>query len=307
MDWINKRVFVTGGAGFIGSHLSKRLAREGAHVYFFIHHKYPEMPVKNPFIGDLTSKNQLAFENYLKDLQPEVVFHLAAQPLVSIAAQDELPTLRINIEGTYNLLHSLKGVESVKSVVHVSTDKVFGNQPVIQKDSPLQGETHPYNASKAVGDVITQMYANYFEIPTVIVRHANVYGAGDTHFDRIIPRTIKQVLDGKPPVIRGDGSNTRDYIHVDDVVEAYLKASELPLTQKLSTLNIGGFNHSVAEVVHEILGKLDRIDLSPKYESQWKGEIPHQHIATEEEWKPNINLDIGLDMTIGWYKENYGN
>lgn len=303
MDWVGKKVFLTGGAGFIGSHLARELKRQGAHVYFFVHNTEPQFPIQGSFIGNLTLPNQTVFGNYIQQLQPEVVFHLAAQPLVSVAGADELPTLRINIEGTYNLLHSVKGLRSVKSVVHVSTDKVFGNQPVIRQDSALRGETHPYNASKAVGDVITQMYANYFEVPTVIVRHANVYGAGDTHFDRIVPRTIQYVLAGKSPVIRGDGTNTRDYIHVKDVVDFYLRAAEFPYKSKLTTLNIGGFHHSVSEVVHEILGKMNRVDLTPVYEQQWRGEIPHQHIETPNEWKPKINLDEGMDLTIPWYRE----
>ncbi len=307
MDWKNKRVFVTGGTGFIGTHLCKKLAKLGAELYLLSHVKEANIPCME-FFGDL-SKNPNGFlEKRLALFEPEVVFHLAAQPIVQRNNVDEAETIQTNVVGTYNLLHACKNLHGIKSFIHISTDKVYGNVSPITKDTIPNGDGHPYNASKLAADCLARTYSNFFEIPMVVIRNANVYGAGDTHFDRIVPRTIKRIFNGQNPIIRGNGGNTRDYLHVDDVVDGYICAAELPYRQSLSVLNLGGFNHSVIQVVDAVLGKMNRIDLSPVFEEQWAGEIPDQHIENDVAkeligWSPKVNLDCGLDRTIGWYQE----
>lgn len=311
-NWENNRVFVTGGTGFIGSHLTAKLLSLGAELGQFVHAREGH-PATRQIQGDLYSPYDIfetdKLKRFLDEFQPEVVYHLAAQPLVSVAQEKELETLRTNIDGTYNLLHVCRTMKSIRSFVHISTDKVYGNTSVITKDTKPSGVHHPYNASKYAGDVLAQMYSNFFDIPMVIVRNANVYGAGDTHLDRVIPRTIVNVVRGEKPVIRGDGSNTRDYIHVSDVIDAYVKVARLPYENSLTTVNLGGFNHSVISVVDTILEKMGRVDLAPVFERQWRGEIPHQHIVNDSSvagWKPSVSLDKGLDLTISWYRTTYG-
>lgn len=303
--WLGKRVFITGGTGFIGTHLCKKLASLGAELGLFIHQRQSPISALR-YNGDLkdSSPNLTPF---LAGFNPRVVFHLASQPLVSRAAEDEVETLETNIGGTFRVLHACKNIPDLKSFVHISTDKVYGNTSPISKDTPMNGILHPYNASKQASDTLAQMYSNFFDVPMVIIRNANVYGAGDSHFDRIIPRTIKRVLEGEKPVVRGNGQNTRDYIHVDDLIDGYIKAAELPYAKKLSIINMGGFNCSTVQVVDTILEKLTRIDLAPVFEEQWKGEIPHQHINPDSalDWTPKIGLSEGLDKTIPWYQEKY--
>lgn len=308
MNWKNRRVFVTGGAGFIGSHLCEALNLHGVNLGMYIHTNFSNQKA-SVFRGDLTGEPS-GLIHFLKDFQPEVVFHLAAQPIVYHNGIDETETLKTNLGGTANILHACKDLP-IKSFVHISTDKVYGNISPITKDTVPNGTGHPYNVSKLAGDYLAQMYSNFYDVPMVIIRNANVYGAGDNHFDRIIPRTIHNVLWGRSPIIRGDGTNSRDYLHVEDVVEGYLKAAELPYQNKLTILNLGGFHHDVLEVVHTILGKMRRIDIRPIYEPQWSGEIPHQHIVNDIAreligWNPRIDLDYGLDKTIPYYVENYG-
>lgn len=306
MDWKNKRVFITGGTGFVGTHLCKRLIGLGAEIYVLSHIKRPDF-ICTEIFGDL-SKSQCTVGSFLKSISPEVVFHLAAQPIVQKSTENECETIQTNILGTYNVLHACKDLHSVKSFVHISTDKVYGNVSPITKDTIPNGDGHPYNASKLAGDCLARTYSNFFGIPMVVIRNANVYGAGDTHFDRIVPRTIRRVFENKNPVVRGDGGNTRDYLHVSDVVDGYISAAELPYGRELSILNLGGFNHSVIGVVDEILGKMNRVDLAPTFEEQWSGEIPDQHIENDLAkdligWNPRTNLDQGLDKTINWYRE----
>ncbi len=309
-DFRGKRVFITGGTGFIGSHLVSRINKLGADIRLLVHKKHSYVLRGDNLMGDLSDEMAPYWlRGYLEMFQPEIVFHLAAQPIVCNLGEDEMETMKTNVNGTLAALYSCRDLTSLKSFVHIATDKVYGDTDVIKKDSPLNGLYHPYNTSKMLGDQLAQFYSNYFGIPIVIVRNANVYGAGDTHFDRIIPRTIQNVFRGAKPIVRGDGSNTRDYIHVDEVVDGYLAASELPYKNKLTTLNLGGFNHSVLDVVDEILLRTGRIDLAPVFEKQWKGEIPHQHIENDTAkeligWSPKTDLRSGLDKTIPWYQEH---
>lgn len=308
--WVGRKVFITGASGFIGSHLSNRLFALGANIGAFIHKNECSRSYVRHY-GDL-KEHSAALKPFLMGFNPEVVFHLASQPLVSRAAEDEVETLETNIGGTFRVLHAVKDVPALKSFVHISTDKVYGDASPITMHTKMDGVKHPYNASKQASDTIAQMYSNFFDVPMVIIRNANVYGAGDRHLDRIIPRTIYMVLNGENPIIRGDGQNTRDYIHVDDLVEGYIKAAELPRKKKLSIVNMGGYNYSTLQVINWVLKKAKRIDLAPTFESQWKGEIPHQHIVNDSafeffDWLPHIDLSEGLDRTIPWYQEKYGN
>jgi CDP-glucose 4,6-dehydratase len=293
--WKGRRVFGTGLTGFIGTHLREKLVSLGAEVEHFIHR----------VDGGLEDDGQITHLKYfLKSFQPEVIFHLAAQPIVGIAWEDPYLTIETNIRGTYNLYTACQGIESIKSILHIATDKIFGKVEHIQDNSPLLGTGHPYNASKLCGDILAQMYAEAYGYPITVVRHANIYGPGDEHWDRIIPRTINCILQGHPPVIRMDGRSTRDYIFVSEIIDAYLKLAELE-HDGLLAINLGGFNRSSRFVVNTILEMMES-KLQPRMEEYLPGELMHQLIYSAKAkrligWEPKITLEEGLRLTIPWY------
>jgi CDP-glucose 4,6-dehydratase len=306
--WEDKKVFLTGGEGFIGKHLVNRLRSLGAEVRLFVH-KTPS--VEKQFNGDLIEyKDTVELNKFLQVYLPDVVFHLAAQPLINDAEKLLLTTLDTNIRGTYNLLYACVGVKSIQSIVTISTDKVYGNLDIItEKDIP-NGVEHPYNASKLSADIIAQMFAHTFDLPIVIIRNGNIYGDGDLHWERIVPRTFRQAVHGKPPVIRGDGSAMRDYIHVSEIVTGFINAATYNWAKTgVNILRLGSNkSYPVSEVIDQILKLTKRIDLSPVYETVLRGEIPNQHIVDTVSreaigWYPEIDLEQGLEITSHYYLE----
>jgi nucleoside-diphosphate-sugar epimerase len=301
--WQGKKVFITGGAGFVGTHLCNKLESVGAEVLVYEH--ITPTPHKS-IRGDLVVAGK-ELEDILQEYKPEVIFHLAAQPIVNYAEELLEETLDVNIVGTYKLYLILKNIKSIKSIVHVSTDKVYGDLAEIYIESYLNGVNHPYNVTKLAGDSIARMFAYMFDMPICVIRNGNVYGGGDNHFERLIPRTITEVLKGNSPMARGDGSMSRDYIHMSDVVIGYMNASQYTYYNGNKVFVFGSErSHTILEVINLIKSSCES-DVEIVYELPLKGEIPHQHIIdTESEeilgWKPSIQLEDGILLSIPYYR-----
>lgn len=271
-------VCVTGGSGFIGSHLMRAIP--WAHQFWYPHHDLRDM--------------RHAFE-FISDWKPDVVFHLAAQSVVTNT--EPLDSLTTNIDGTYNILEACRLVGCVQSFVHISTDKVYGNNAYAKTTDRLDGVEHPYNASKMCGDIVARLYASYYRLPVHVVRTGNIYGPGDEHFDRIVPGTIKAVLEGRPIELRSDGQSIRDYIYIEDLIPAYLRiASEPP-----DIYNLGGEPHSVIDVVNTIRNIMQS-DCEVIIANSQHNEIPVQHVVDcPDWWQPQTSLEDGLRKTVKWY------
>ena len=315
--WQNKNVFITGGNGFLGSWLVKELLEKEANIIVLI---YEEDPRSNFYKWELDKKvikikGQIEDYNLLKSIinkyEIATVFHLAAQPLVTIALRDPLHTFESNIRGTYNLLEACRNSQFIKEIVIASSDKAYGDhdkQPYTEEFA-LQGK-HPYDVSKSCTDLLAQTYAKTYKLPVVITRSGNFYGGGDLYFDRIIPHAIAQYLMNKKPQLRSDGTHKRDYVYIKDVVDAYIT-----LAEKLHDKNLSGhgFNFglgkgvSVLEIV-ETIKKLMNSNLEPEILDTAKAEIQEQYLNAEKiskvvGWKPQYSLEEGLKETIEWYKE----
>ncbi len=275
-------ICITGGTGFVGQHLARALP--GAHLF-----RFPEQDLRNP---------EEAY-SFITDYRPEILFHLAALSVVT--NQDDMEQLTTNIAGTYNLLHACKRAGCVSSIVHISTDKVYGTNANARRTDSLRGVSHPYHASKLCGDIIAQMYMAFYGLPIRIVRMANIYGPGDSHFDRIIPGIITDALRGIRRRHRGDARFIRDYIYIDDLVPALVRIADEPP----GIYNLGGEYYSARDVSETILRLMGREDLQPIWENNQHNEIPFQHIVDcPVWWQPVTSLEDGLERTIKWYRNN---
>lgn len=313
--WKNKNVFVTGCTGFLGNHLVKELVDLGANVTGLVRDAVPQ---SNLYQGEQYKKvnlvqgsleNLSVLQRALGEYEIDTVFHIAAQAIVGVANRNPLSTFEANVLGTWNILEACRN-SSVKRVVVASSDKAYGDQEHLPYDEtmPLQGK-HPYDVSKSCADLIAQSYYHTYKCPVCITRCGNLYGGGDLNFNRIIPQTIRSVINNEAPVIRSDGTFIRDYFYVEDAVQAYLL-----LAEKMDDLDLAGeaFNFSneiqltALELVEKIL-KVMNSDLRPVILNQGEGEIKHQYLSAKKArnvlgWKPKYSIEEGLNRTITWYK-----
>lgn len=318
--WNQKRVLITGATGLVGAHLSKALLEKNAKVIALIRDfDFQSELMRSGLIKEVSVvqgalEDGACVERALSDYEIDTVFHLGAQTQVGCALRAPLITFEANIRGTYLLLEACRRQKDlVQRIVIASSDKAYGTSAILPytEEMPLKGE-HPYDVSKSCADLLSLSYAATYHLPIAVARCGNIYGGGDLNWNRLIPGTIKSLLKGLAPEIRSDGSYTRDYIYVADVVEGYLKLARAIDREDVigQAFNFGPEQpYSVLDIVHLLQTLIDRTDLKPQILNSVKAEICHQSLSAEKAkkilgWKPNYNLEKGLGETIAWY-ENY--
>jgi CDP-glucose 4,6-dehydratase len=315
---------VSGAHGFVGSHLARALLGRGESV------RVLDRPA--PRIADVGGERRSGLdllgirddvelvEADLRDAGAvakavegaEAVFHLAAQTIVGVARRSPLETFEVNVQGAWNIFEACR-TQGVERVVFASSDKAYGPSPELpyREDFPLRA-IYPYDASKAAADTIARSYASAYGLPLAVTRFANVYGGGDLNFSRLIPETVVAVLEGRPPVIRSDGSPQRDFLYVDDAVSAYLAiADALEDGAAGEAFNAGGERpHSVREVV-ELIAAAAGAGVEPDFQGAGSpdGEIDRQFVDSTKlreltGWRPAVELEDGLRRTLEWYREH---
>jgi CDP-glucose 4,6-dehydratase len=315
--WRGRRVAVTGGTGFLGSHVVAQLVDLGAHVVVLRRDRPPVSPFVDAWTPrvsfvDGRAEDTSLLERMLGEYEAQVVLHLAAQSQVGVANRGPVSTFEANIQGTWSVLEAVRRSPSVSAVVVASSDKAYGDQPELpyREDMPLL-PVHPYDVSKACADLITQCYAADFGVRAVITRCGNFFGPGDVNWERLIPGTARSLIRGERPVIRSDGTLTRDYLYVLDGVRAYLQ-----LVEKLESdpgLAGGAFNFSTESPV-SVLDLVSMLQdalgtsLEPDVQARASGEIVHQSLSAEKArsvlgWQPGYTMEKALAETGRWYRD----
>lgn len=315
--WKNKHVLVTGADGFLGAWLIKYLADGGAEVVGLIRDIVPKSNLYYSNYSDKVNivrgqlEDQKLLERILGEYEIDIIFHLGAQTIVSIANRNPISTFESNIKGTWSLLEACRRSPKVERIIIASSDKAYGEHENLPYDenAPLLG-VYPYDVSKSCADLLANSYHKTYQMPICITRCGNFYGGGDLNFNRIVPGTIRSILENENPIIRSDGKMIRDYFYIEDGVEAYLN-----LAEKMDGQGVVGqaFNFSneepisVLDIVKKILALVDS-NLEPVILNQVNNEIPKQYLSAKKakeklDWRAKYSLDDGLKKTIDWYKE----
>jgi CDP-glucose 4,6-dehydratase len=316
--WQDRRVFVTGCTGLVGSWTVRALLERGAHVVGLVRDQTPGSELHRSKLfdridivrGDLADYELL--ERSLAEYEIQTVLHLAAQTIVGIANRSPLSTFETNIKGTWCLLEAARRCGHGPQVVIASSDKAYGAQEVLPytEDAPLQGR-HPYDASKSCTDILALTYHNTYRLPVCTTRCGNFYGGGDLNWNRIVPGTIRSILRDQRPVLRSDGSHVRDYFYVKDGALAYLHLAEC-MARRPDVIG-HAFNFSTEiqvtalEMVQQIL-RLMGSGLAPDIHGEASNEIKHQYLSAAKarrmlDWQPSFALETALSETIAWYRE----
>ena len=264
-------------------------------------------------LADLTDHDALV--RVLNEHEVEEVFHLAAQAVVSKANRSPLGSWEANVRGTYTLLEACRTLGTVRRLVVASSDKAYGDARLPYREDFALQPRHPYDVSKACADLIARSYAQSYGLPVAVTRLANVYGPGDLNWSRIVPDTARALARGERPVIRSDGTAERDYIYVEDAVEAYLAVATSLDRPELSgrAWNAGwGRPVSVLDLVRTLID-VSGVDVEPDIQGEGTpaGEISRQFLdatAIREElgWEPRWELERGLRATWEWYRGYVG-
>lgn len=321
----NRKVLVTGDSGFKGSWLLRWLQLLGAKVDGL---SLP--PQTNPNHFDLLESTSRSFrgnicdsawvEDSVKQSDPEIVFHLAAQPLVRYSYREPLETFATNVLGTANLLQACRSLQSIRAIVIITTDKVYQNNEWpwgYRENDPLGGHD-PYSASKACTEIVVNSFRkSFFSQSTLLatVRAGNVIGGGDWSEDRLIPDIVRSATSGQVLEIRSPNA-TRPWQHVLECLSGYLMVGQKLLEGDSSCAtqwNIGpesADNRRVIEILEKMSSqwsKLNwRITTTPQpHEANLLYLDNSKAKSSMLGWKPIWNLDIALRHTVHWYRAFY--
>ena len=305
---------VTGGAGFIGSHIAEELVRRAQSVRI----------VDNFFSGK--EENIAAFRSNVELVRHDVaeakglkeifggadyVIHQAAIPSVPRSVEDPVTSNRANVDGTLNVLVAARDA-GVKRVVYASSSSIYGDTPTLPKredmpPSPLS----PYGAQKLFAEMYCQLFTRVYGLETVSLRYFNVFGPrqdASSQYSGVFAKFIPAILQNRVPTIYGDGLQSRDFTYVANVVQANLISCTAP--------GVGGhvFNaacgdritlNSIVETINKITGKA----IAPQYGPTRQGDIKHSQADIEKAqrlmgYAPSVGFEEGLKNTVAWYRDN---
>src|SRR3989344_1586944 len=312
MEKLNiKNVLVTGGAGFIGSHLVNKLIEKGHKVIVIDNLSSGRKENLNPKVKfyKIDVRDKDVYKIFEKE-NPNVVFHLAAQPLVDEAYKNPFLAIETNVMGTVNVLEACRKKGNLETIVVVSSDKAYGKSEKLpyREDSPLRGD-HPYDASKSAADLIAKTYFTTYGLPVKITRFSNVFGPRDLNFSRLIPGIMESALKNKELLIRSDGKMLREYTYIKDIVDGCIKLASCEKNFG-EAFNFGSKNiFSVIDVVkrtEKILGQ----KINYKILNTAQNEIPEQYLDWTKvkeilNWQPETTFEDGIKETYNWCKNFY--
>lgn len=319
-EWNNRTVLLTGAGGFVGAHLVRELLAAGARVVCLLR---SSARINALDLLDLRRHIEVAegsiedlplIEELLRQFRVDTVFHLAAQSIIGTANHSPLATFDTNIRGTYLLLEACRVTGIPRRIVVASSDKAYGVHPILPytEDFPLLGVS-PYAVSKVCTELLVRSFAETYQLPVTICRSTNVYGPADLNFSRIVPGTFLSLLQGESPVIQSDGTPIRQLIHVEDLVQGYLRLAEQAEQFAGQAFNFGGAPPiQIRELVERLVavaGLTDQLPPKVLQAPRLDHQVDAQVLSTAKastllDWQAEVALDDGLAATWIWYRDH---
>ncbi len=309
------RYLVTGGAGFIGSNTVDELVRRGHSVVVLDdlssgkEDNLAEVRSKITFVkGSITDLESVQRAMH----QAEYVIHLAARTSVPRSVKDPLDTNRINVNGTLNVLLAARD-NKVKRFVFAASSSAYGETPQLPKTESMQPDPiSPYGVSKFVGELYAQVFSRCYGLETVCLRYFNIFGPRqdpDSPYSGVLSRFATAFLENQPPVVFGDGEQTRDFTYVENAVQANLLACEAPSASG-GVFNVGTGGRVSLNLTLEHLRKISGKKLQTTYEPAREGDIRDSQADIRKAreilaYEPAVMFEEGLARTYEWYRLNY--
>jgi nucleoside-diphosphate-sugar epimerase len=317
----DRRVCVTGGAGFIGGHLVDALMTMGALVTVIddlsnsssahIASMMDLAPDRIRFI-QASILDPDAMGSAVEDAQ--TVFHLAALGSVPLSIEDPARTWTVNATGTMRVLMAAQAA-GVQRVVYSASSSAYGNNPELPKLESMAPEPEsPYAAAKYGGESLMRTWAACYGLDTIALRYFNIFGprqAADSAYAAVIPAFVTKYLSGESPTIFGDGEQTRDFTHVSNAVMANLLAASSDKPLNGAVVNIGaGVRTSINELASMIADILGTAAIKPDHAPERTGEVRHSVSGVDLAerligYKPSTTLETGLESTVNWYADEH--
>jgi nucleoside-diphosphate-sugar epimerase len=307
---VKLRFLVTGGAGFIGSNIVKRLVEKGFIVRVLDNFATGQRANLEPFKNDIE-----LIEGDIRDFWTVVkatkgidyILHQAALPSIPRSIDNPLTTTEVNINGTLNLLEAAR-FNNVQRIVYASSSSVYGDSPVMPKEEQMKPmPKSPYAITKLAGEEYCINFHYLYGLETVALRYFNVFGPRQNPFSQyaaVIPKFINMIKSGQNPTINGDGKTSRDFTYVDNIVDANLLACE----KKSAVGHVINVACNKAFTLNELVETLNRIlgvNIPPVYGPEKKGEVKYSLADITKAQKlldftPKIDFEQGLRLTIEW-------
>jgi len=305
---------VTGGAGFIGSHIVEALVKRDEHVRVLDNLSTGRWENIAPFLDRVEFiEGDLRDEEMVRRVVEGVdyVLHQAALPSVQRSIDDPLETHAVNTTGTLNLLLAAHKA-GVRRVVFASSSSIYGDSPTLPKqESMLPQPKSPYAVSKLTGEHYCHTFTQVYGLDTVCLRYFNVFGPWQdpaSQYAAVIPKFITAMLESKPPTVYGDGHQSRDFTHVSNVVHANLLAATAP-NGAGQVLNIAcGQRHTLLELI-AILNDILGTHLTPTYTAPRPGDVRHSlaDVTSAQEsldYRAGVDFHEGVRQTVTWYRDS---
>lgn len=309
------KVLVTGGAGFIGSNLTEALLKKGHSVRvldnfltgrrenLIFDETYSSLEIIDGDIRDLTIC-QRAIENI------EYVFHQAALPSVQLSVEDPMTSNSVNLEGTLNVLLAAKDA-GVKRFVYASSCAIYGDDPTIPKKEEMYPNfLSPYALQKYIGEQYCRLFFRLYGLETVSLRYFNIFGPKqdpNSIYSAVIPKFIDALLEGRPPIVFGDGEQSRDFTYIDNVVQANILAMSIEHLNG-EVINIACGKRTSLNQLLDILKGILGSKVLPIYQEPRKGDVRHSLADIRKgkqilNYVPKVEIKVGLKKTIEYFQK----